>query len=130
MTKTIHRLPHRDAQLRVHLYPERDCVRIAPVGELDIATVGKLEETLHELHEAGFARIVVDLRDLEFLGSAGLRLLVMEHDLARRGGHEFALIAGPPPVQRVLELCGLRDQLNFVLERAPRRSLRNRRSRA
>lgn len=130
MTTTAHALPRSEAPFRVHLYPERDCIRVLPVGALDVATVGELEETLHELHEAGFARIVVDLRDLEFLGSAGLRLLVTERDLARRDGHEFTLIDGPPAVQRVLELCGLRDQLDFVAGTAGRRSLRARRARA
>ncbi len=116
MAKTDHRLPHSDAQLRVDLYPERDCVRVVPVGELDVATVAELEDILHDLRGAGFARIVIDLRELEFLGSAGLRLLVMEHDVAVRDGHEFALIDGPPAVQRVFDLCGLRERLDFAGE--------------
>lgn len=105
---------HRSARFRVDLYPERDCVRVVPVGELDVATADELATKLRELREVGFHRIVLDLRELEFLGSAGLQLLVMESGLARRDGHEFTLIAGPPAVQRVIEVCGLLDHLRFT----------------
>lgn len=114
MAKTAVRSTRSSAGFRVDLYPERDCVRVAPVGELDVATADELAMKLSELREVGFERIVIDLRELEFLGSAGLRLLVMEDDLARRGGHELTLIAGPPAVQRVIEVCGLIEHLRFA----------------
>lgn len=113
MVRTAARSP-RSARFRVDLYPERDCVRVVPVGELDVATADELATKLHELREVGFHRIVLDLRELEFLGSAGLQLLVVEDRLARRDGHEFTLIAGPPAVQRVIEVCGLLDHLRFT----------------
>lgn len=113
MVKTAARSP-RSAGFRVDLYPERDCVRVVPVGELDVATADELATKLYELREVGFQRIVLDLRELEFLGSAGLQLLVVEDGLARRDGHELTLIAGPPAVQRVIEMCGLLDHLRFT----------------
>lgn len=113
MVKTAARSPRSSASFRVDLYPERDCVRVVPVGELDVATADELATKLSELREVGFERIVIDLRGLEFLGSAGLRLLVMEDDLARHDGHELTLIAGPPAVQRVIEVCGLLEHLRF-----------------
>lgn len=113
MVSTAARSPRSRAGFRVDLHPERDCVRVVPVGELDVATAGELEATLRELRDAGFDRIVLDLRELEFLGSAGLQLIVLQDEFARRDGHEFTLIAGPPAVQRVIEVCGLLDHLRF-----------------
>ena len=130
MVKTANRSIRSGAAFRVALYPERDCVRVAPVGELDVDTADELEATLQELREAGFGRIVIDLRELEFLGSAGLRLLVVENHLARGDEHELAVIAGPPAVQRVIELCGLVEQLHFVEATPSARSIRARRARA
>ena len=37
-------------------------MKIIPAGELDIATVGQLQSELGELIEAGFERVVIDLR--------------------------------------------------------------------
>lgn len=98
---------------RVDVHPERDRVRVVPVGELDVGTADELEATLRELREADFARIVLDLRELEFLESAGLRVIVVATQLARRDGQDLALISGPPAVQRAIEMCGLLEQLHF-----------------
>ena len=61
--------------------PDRESVRVAPVGELDIATVDKLQAEVSQLLETGFAKIVLDLRGVRFLDSTGLRL-VLELDAA------------------------------------------------
>ena len=49
---------------RVQVHRERDSVRVAPVGELDIATVGALDAHLRDLHGNGFQRLLLDLRQL------------------------------------------------------------------
>jgi anti-anti-sigma factor len=50
---------------------------------------------------------VLDLRELTFIDSSGIRILVAEHHYAEQAEHEFSLISGPPAVQRTLEVCGL-----------------------
>lgn len=92
---------------RIDVHPERDAVRVVPVGELDLATASLLEEQLHELRSAGFDHVVLDLRDLAFIDSSGIRVIVAEHRFAETTEHEFSLRSGPPPVQRALEMCGL-----------------------
>jgi anti-anti-sigma factor len=98
----------------VEVVPERDTVRVVPAGELDLLTAKELDERLYDLRGAGFARIVLDLRRLAFLDSTGVRLIVVHDGLARENGCAFALIGGPPPVQRVFEVCGLLDRLTFL----------------
>ena len=56
--------------------PERDHVIVAPRGELDMATVGILEQELRQLHGSGFNRIVLDLGGLSFMDSSGLHLVM------------------------------------------------------
>ena len=97
----------RAAAFHVDVHPERDIVRVVPVGELDLATTGQLEQQLHELRDAGFEQIVLDLRELTFIDSSGIRILVAEHHYAEQAEHGFSLISGPPAVQRALEVCGL-----------------------
>ena len=67
---------------RVDVEPARESVRVAPVGELDIATVDKLQAEVARLLETGFEKIVLDLRGVRFLDSTGLRL-VLELDARR-----------------------------------------------
>ena len=102
------RTPQQAARpFRVDVHPERDAVRVVPVGELDLATTKLLEKQLHELRSAGFDRVVLDLRELTFIDSSGIRVVVAEHQFAQESEHAFSLICGPPAVQRALEICGL-----------------------
>jgi hypothetical protein len=39
---------------RIDVEPSRDSVRVAPVGELDIATVDKLRAEVDRLRQSGF----------------------------------------------------------------------------
>jgi len=94
--------------------PHRDAVHVAPSGELDIATVGELREQVDELVGAGFARVVIDLRELVFMDCAGLRLLHALSADARRDGWELSLIQGRPPVRRVFEITDTLHGLPFA----------------
>jgi anti-anti-sigma factor len=99
---------------RCEVTPERAAVRIMPVGDLDLATAPILEAQVTELREAGFGRIVVDLRGLRFIDSSGLHLLVRCDQEVRRHGAALELIRGSAPVQRVFEITGLSARLPFM----------------
>ena len=101
------------APFRVEVHPERDVIRVVPVGELDVATAGALERQLHELCDAGFEHVVLDLRDLTFIDSSGIRVLVSEHRLATTCGHELSIVGASAVVRRALEVCGLLEQLRM-----------------
>jgi anti-sigma B factor antagonist len=81
------------------------------VGELDIATTPRLNEYLSTLAHTHHGLIVIDLRQLTFLDSTGVRALVAADSYARRDGWSLAIVKGPPQVQRILELCGLTEVL-------------------
>jgi anti-sigma B factor antagonist len=97
----------------VEVHPERGTVRVAPVGELDIATVGALDAHLRDLQGNGFRRFLLDLRQLTFMDSSGLRLILEWDSYARSDGIDLAVIQGPVVVQRVFELAGVLDRLPF-----------------
>lgn len=87
-------------------------VTLRPTGELDIATAASLEAALLEGREPG-DRVVLDMADLEFIDSTGLRVIVHAADAARRGGWELRLRPGPPAVQRVFDIAGVLGALPF-----------------
>ena len=98
---------------RIEVHRERARVREVPLGEVDIATVGQIDERLRELQRTGHKRFVLDLRQLRYMDSSGLRLVLAWDAAARQNGISFMVIEGPPAVQRVFQLAGVLDQLPF-----------------
>lgn len=103
---------NQHSPFRVDLHPERDVVRVAPVGALDLSTAPLLEKQLLELRSAGFDRVVLDLREVTLIDSSGIRVVLAEHRFAEQAEHAFSLICGPSDVRRALEACGLLDLLH------------------
>jgi hypothetical protein len=65
--------PSRPEPFRVEAQTGRDRTAVAPVGELDLATAGPLQDALNELEAAGSERLVLDLRRVSFMDWWGLR---------------------------------------------------------
>jgi anti-anti-sigma factor len=90
-------------------------VLIAARGELDLATAPQLEDAvLPPVREGRHA--VVDLRELEFMDSSGVRVIVAAHHAAQEHGGRLSLVRleGGTPIQRVLEISGLDTMLDIV----------------
>jgi anti-anti-sigma factor len=87
--------------------------RLVLTGELDLAPAGELEATLLRLCSEGTKEIALDLSKLRFMGSIGLRLILLARELCEQHGYEFQLVAGPANIQRVFEMTGLLHVLPF-----------------
>jgi anti-sigma B factor antagonist len=94
------------------------CHRLVLTGELDLAPAAELEAMLLRLCADGTKEITLDLSKLRFMGSTGLRIVLLAKELCEQHGCEFLLIAGPRNVQRMFELTGLLDVLPFQAEDA------------
>jgi anti-sigma B factor antagonist len=102
------------APFHCEVEPRRDMVRVHPVGEVDLATAPEIEAQLRDLDAAGFKRLVLDLTDVSFLDSTGLRVILAWDARSRADGLSFSLVPGPPTVQRLFELTGVTERLTFV----------------
>jgi anti-sigma B factor antagonist len=88
---------------------------IALTGELDISGAPALDEEIDRLAgEEGVRRVVLDLRELEFMDSSGLRTVALAERRLAAGEHSLALIKGPEVVQRVFAITRMDDHLTFV----------------
>ena len=85
---------------------------LRPRGELDIATVQRLRDALAQ--REGDEGVVLDLRDLGFLDTSGLQIVVEISRRARADGFELTLVRGGRGVQRVFEIAGLTEMLPFA----------------
>jgi len=113
VTGAAHRMQSR--RFRCDVARNGDGVRITLEGELDIATAPEVEAALRDAAgEPAAGPCVLDLRALTFMDSSGLRTILSANGAARRGGRQLRIVAGPPAVQRVFEICGVTDGLRFV----------------
>ena len=86
---------------------------IAIVGNLTVATTPSLEAAFKELPK-DVTNITLDLTKLEYVASAGLRVVVSQDKKAREKGG-FVRIANPnEEVMEVFDVTGLVDILEIV----------------
>jgi anti-anti-sigma factor len=86
---------------------------VSPRGEIDLATVGLVREAVDREQQPGEA-LVLDLREVGFMDTSGLRYVLELHARAQEEGFGLLLVRGPSAVQRVFEVSGLEPRLPFV----------------
>ena len=70
-------------------------VHVALKGELDLSTVGKVQDELRRVEADEPPVVVLDLSRLTFLDSTGLRCLVTADERARDAGRRVVIVRGP-----------------------------------
>ena len=102
------------SNLTVEVHDGAQAVVIGVTGELDLASSPALETELERGFAANAGLVIVDLRELEFMDSTGLSVLVRAHQRATENGQRFGVVKGPQQVQRLLSLTGVADRLTLV----------------
>jgi anti-sigma B factor antagonist len=84
-------------------------------GELDLATAPELEAAIQGRLDEG-QDVVVDLRELEFMDSTGLRVLVSAHARVEGTEQRFLIVRPLPgaPIERILAVAGVEQVLDLV----------------
>lgn len=93
-----------------------DGARLRLAGELDIATVALLESAVQQVLDDGTRDLVIDMRELAFIDSSGLRLCILLGDRARSEGWSLVLVRPGEPAASVFRLTGAEENLPFVDE--------------
>ena len=108
--------PVRLEDLEIEAFTHRRTALVALRGELDLVTVSKVAEVLDGLEPQadGVRHVVLDLRGLTFMDLPGLRELIRQNEYARSNRHNLAVVRGTFPIERLLELTGVEDQLVLV----------------
>lgn len=100
--------------LRVDVLREQDRVVLRLGGELDLASAPILERALEGTEIGTAALLVLDLDELQFVDSSGLRVILLAHEHARERGQEFAITPGSPQVQRLLSITSVTEHLRVI----------------
>jgi anti-anti-sigma factor len=92
-----------------------DRVIVTPRGELDMANANELEEAvMPRLHDGAW--LVLDLRELDFIDSSGLRVVVGAHRTAEEHDGRFTCVRGEAgsTVHRIVEIAGIDGVIEMV----------------
>src|SRR4030095_5161314 len=77
------------------------------IGKLDIVGVGEIENQFAGYCAGENPRLLVDLSEVDFLASIGIRMLTLNaKSVASRGGR-MVLLHPTPDVRQVLEITGI-----------------------
>lgn len=83
-------------------------------GELDAASAGELRDTIEVAVATGaLERLVLDLSDLSYMASAGLRVLVFAKQKLGHGV-ELIIAGAQPAVAETIELTGFHQSASMV----------------
>lgn len=98
---------------------EQDRARLTLSGELDIATVPRLEAAVNETLTAEVRTLTLDLGGLCFVDSSGLRLLIVLDRRATDEGWALRLSRPAEHVMEVFRVSGVDENLPFVEDPSP-----------
>ena len=83
--------------------------RLAPQGRLDAVTVPALETAIDEQLSARHFRLIIDLAEVGYMSSSGLRALLRARRQAQQGGGDVVLCAMNERVTEVFEMIGFNN---------------------
>ncbi len=75
-------------------------------GEVDAYTAQNLNKTLGEVLNNGYHQIVVEVSQMTFISSAGIRTFLYAQRDAVQSGGEVKLVAPTDQVRRIFEIAG------------------------
>jgi len=101
-------------QLRVQVRSEGGAAVVVVGGELDLASGPELEQALEKILSTPGEQLVIDLRQLDFMDSTGLSIIVKAHQRFGEEGRELGLVRGTSQVQRLLDLTGVAARVRLV----------------
>lgn len=86
--------------------------RLALRGELDMGTAPDLEEHLKNVETDGVRAVLLDVRDLTFVDSCGLRTFLRAHSRAADNGHRFAVVGPNDQLRKLVEMTATQPVLD------------------
>jgi anti-sigma B factor antagonist len=103
-----------DGRLGIEISYDGDTAIITLSGELDLATAPLFSAQFERTAAKKRSAVVVDLSQLEFMDSTGLRSLLMAHEHCETSRQPFAVVPGGRQVARLLEITRVGEHLNFI----------------
>ena len=100
-----------DIRLKVQIEREEAAVVICPSGRIDGSNVDVLEKTIDEQISAGEKALIFDFTDLNYISSAGLRVLLVTARRMQQGEGCTLFCALAEHIATIFEISGFKSIL-------------------
>ena len=92
----------------------KHCDLVKAQGRVDSATAPQLAKVLDDITNSGRHKIILDLAEVDFMSSAGLRVLISTQKTCKRYNRgEIVLAAVPKRIHDALDLAGFIPLFKF-----------------
>ncbi|HSL30671.1 MAG TPA: STAS domain-containing protein [Anaerolineales bacterium] len=95
--------------MKTEVQHENNSTVVKVTGSVDALTAAELSSVLSNQILDGHANLVVDLIDVEFMSSAGLRTLLGAVKEARSNGGDLRITSTNPGIDKVLKMSGFHN---------------------
>lgn len=95
--------------MQTEIQQEANGTVVKVTGSVDALTATELSKVLSSQIQQGNARLIVDLVNVEFMSSAGLRTLLGAVKEARSSGGDLRIASSNPGVDKVLKMSGFNN---------------------
>jgi anti-anti-sigma factor len=93
-------------ELEITLENSESTVVLHTAGRVDSNTAALLQEPLLRAAEAPTRAVELDLAEVSYMSSAGLRVIVLAAKTLQKRGERLRLVNVPPQIYNVLNLAG------------------------
>jgi len=93
---------------------EGDSLFVSLAGRLDSSNAAESESKLLAAQDGGEAKMAVDFSKLDYISSAGLRVILLLAKKARQGNGKLVLFGMQPQIRDVFEISGFLQILKVV----------------
>jgi anti-anti-sigma factor len=93
------------SHLRLDTRRIRDDAFVSVEGDVDLTTFAAVASAL-DAARVGATVLVLDLREVGFMDTSGLRLVISEQQRAQADGYRFVVVPGTGKVQRLFDIAG------------------------
>ena len=97
--------------LHVELERQGERVAVRASGELDLSSADQFSEKLRQAIRASSLGVILDLGEVTFIDSTGLRALISVATLCHGAGRELIVMRASEQVEYVIETSGVADLL-------------------
>ena len=85
---------------------EGEVVILEPIGRIDTNTASEFESKIVEVMDNGVSRFVVDLKEIDYISSAGLRVFLMAIKKLKSMDGSFIICSMSDHIKEVFDISG------------------------